>query len=296
MTRRRPFVTWSPNLRIAGSDRATLMTLAVVAGVLAGFGAVAFRWLVEHATLLFTGQQDYAGTTDHPAHPWLPGVGGWFVILVPVIGGLIYGPLVHRFAREARGHGVPEVMYAIQRRGGRIAGKVAAVKAVASAVTIGSGGSVGREGPIVQIGAAMGSTLGRVTRIPGSHLRLLVACGAAGGIAATFNAPIAGVFFALELLLGTFAVGSFAAVVLSSVTASVIARTILGDEAFLVLPEFTVHHLSEYASCTGSRTSRTGCGAVRNGCARPPAACCWAASCTCSRRCTAWAIRCSSPP
>ncbi|WP_200810920.1 chloride channel protein [Demequina sp. NBRC 110057] len=246
MTPPRRLLQWRPTLLIAGSERATMLALAVVAGIMAGFGAVAFRWLVEHATLLFSGQDDYAGTTDHPAHPWLPGLGGWFVVLVPVVGGLIYGPLVHRFAREARGHGVPEVMYAIQRKGGRIAGRVAFVKAIASAVTIGSGGSVGREGPIVQIGSALSSSLGRVTRIPGSQLPLLVACGAAGGIAATFNAPIAGVFFALELLLGSFAVGSFAAVVLASVTASVIARAILGNEAFLVLPELSVHHLAEY--------------------------------------------------
>lgn len=247
MTPPRRLIRLRPTLEIAGSQRATLLTLAVVAGILSGFGAVAFRWLVEHATLLLSGQADYAATTDHPSHPWLPGLDGWFVVLVPAIGGLIYGPLVHRFAREARGHGVPEVMYAIQRKGGRIAGKVAFVKAVASAVTIGSGGSVGREGPIVQIGSALSSTLGRVTGMPGSPLPLLVACGAAGGIAATFNAPIAGVFFALELLLGSFAVGSFAAVVLASVTASIIARSILGNEAFLVLPEFTVHHLGEYA-------------------------------------------------
>ncbi|WP_200808334.1 chloride channel protein [Demequina sp. NBRC 110055] len=247
MTPPRPLVQWRPTLRVAGSDRATLLGLAVVAGVLSGLGAVAFRWLVEHATLAFSGQPDYAATTDHPSHPWVPGLGGWFVILAPVIGGLIYGPLVHRFAREARGHGVPEVMYAIQRKGGRIAGKVAFVKAVASAVTIGSGGSVGREGPIVQIGSALASTLGRMVRVPGAQLPLLVACGAAGGIAATFNAPLAGVFFALELLLGSFAVGSFAAVVIASVTASVIARGILGNEAFLVLPEFSVGHVSEYA-------------------------------------------------
>ena len=83
----RRLVQWRPTLVIAGSERATLLALAVVAGVLAGIGAVAFRWLVEHATLLFSGQADYAATTDHPAHPWLPGLGGWFVIIVPVVVG-----------------------------------------------------------------------------------------------------------------------------------------------------------------------------------------------------------------
>ena len=95
-----------------------------------------------------------------PRTPTCPGSGRWFVVLAPVVAGLLYGPLVHFFAREARGHGVPEVMFAVARRGGRIAPQVAAVKALASALCIGGGGSVGREGPIVQIGSALGSTLG----------------------------------------------------------------------------------------------------------------------------------------
>jgi CIC family chloride channel protein len=230
---------------------APLIVAAVVVGAGAGLAAVVFRWLAQTATLIFTGTTDYSATTGHPANPWAPWLGGAFVILAPAIGGLIYGPLVHRFAREARGHGVPEVMYAVARRGGRIPGRVAVVKALASAITIGSGGSVGREGPIVQIGSALGSTLGRITRMSESQLRTLVACGAAGGIAATFNAPIAGVFFALELILRDFATRSFAAVMLSSITASVVGRAILGDHPFLVLPAFRVSQPSEYLLFAG---------------------------------------------
>lgn len=232
--------------RRALAGPAPLIAAAIVVGAGAGLAAVAFRWLVSSATLIFTGTTDYSATTGHPANPWVPWLGGAFVILAPAIGGLVYGPLVHRFAREARGHGVPEVMYAVARRGGHIPGRVAVVKALASAITIGSGGSVGREGPIVQIGSALGSTLGRITRMSESQLRTLVACGAAGGIAATFNAPIAGVFFALELILRDFATRSFAAVMLSSITASVIGRAILGDHPFLTLPAFTVSQPSEY--------------------------------------------------
>lgn len=230
---------------------APLIAAALVVGAGAGLAAVVFRWLVQTATLIFTGTTDYAATTGHPANPWVPWLGGAFVILAPAVGGLIYGPLVNRFAREARGHGVPEVMYAVARRGGHIPGRVAVVKALASAITIGSGGSVGREGPIVQIGSALGSTLGRITRMPESQLRTLVACGAAGGIAATFNAPIAGVFFALELILRDFATRSFAAVMLSSIMASVVGRSILGDHPFLALPSFTVSHPSEYLLFAG---------------------------------------------
>ncbi|NEN04697.1 chloride channel protein [Diaminobutyricibacter tongyongensis] len=242
---------WSIALRRAGDKAGVgsvqLVGAAIIIGAGAGFAAVGFRWLVSMATLVFTGTTDYSGTTGHPANPWVPWLGGAFVILAPAVGGLIYGPLVDRFAREARGHGVPEVMYAVAKKGGRIAGKVAIVKAVASAITIGSGGSVGREGPIVQIGSALGSTLGRLARMPDGMIRTLVACGAAGGIAATFNAPIAGVFFALELLLRDFAARSFAAVMLSSITASIVGRAILGDHPFLALPPFSVANPSEFA-------------------------------------------------
>ena len=217
-----------------------LVLLAVLVGLGAGAGAVLFRYLVLWFTELFTGRADYsdAGRVPNPNLPWL---GIYFVLLVPVLGGLIYGPIVDRFAREARGHGVPEVMYAVAERGGRIGRTVPVVKSLASALCIGSGGSVGREGPIVQIGSALGSTLGQALRVPESRLRLLVACGAAGGISATFNAPIAGVFFALELILRDFETESFGVVVLSSVSAAVVGHAAFGSQPFLLLPAFTLH-------------------------------------------------------
>ena len=160
------------------------------------------------------------------------------MLVIPVVGGLLYGPLVYRFAPEARGHGVPEVMLAVHSNEGRIRGRVPVVKSLASALCIGAGGSVGREGPIVQIGSAIGSALGKVSRLSAQELRLLVACGAAGGIAATFNAPIAGVFFALELILRDFQTRSFGLVVLSSVVATAVGRLAFGSGAFLHLPTF----------------------------------------------------------
>ena len=228
------------------SSRYGLLALAVTVGAGAGLGAVAFRWLIEHSTLLFTGRTEYAGL-GRVDHPHLAALGPYFVVLAPVVAGLVYGPLVYRFAREARGHGVPEVMYAVARRGGRIQPRVAVVKALASALCIGGGGSVGREGPIVQIGSALGSTVGSFVRVNESRLRILVACGAAGGIAATFNAPLAGVFFSMELILLDFAAESFGMVVIAAVTASVIGRAALGNEAFLSLPTFTVDHVEQYA-------------------------------------------------
>jgi chloride channel protein, CIC family len=214
-----------------------LTALAILTGIGAGAGAVVFRYLILGFTYLFTGHRDYSAV-GHAPNSLVPGLGIWFVVAAPVIGGLIYGPLVSRFAPEARGHGVPEVMLAVHRSGGRIRAQVPVIKSLASALCIGSGGSVGREGPIVQIGSALGSVLGQLTGASESQLRLLVACGAAGGISATFNTPIAGVFFALELILRNFETQSFGLVVLSSVAADAIGRAAFGNHAFLTLPAF----------------------------------------------------------
>ena len=227
------------------SQRIGLLSLAVLVGVGAGSGAVVFRYMIEGLTRLFTGYRDYAGH-GHVGNPHIPFVGPWFVLFTPVVAGILYGPLVYRFAREARGHGVPEVMVAVARNGGRIRPQVAVVKAIASALCIGGGGSVGREGPIVQIGSALGSSLGGLVKLDERRIKLLVACGAAGGIAATFNAPLAGVFFAMELILRQWAAESFGMVVLSSVTASVIGRSLLGNHPFLTLPTFQVDHVVQY--------------------------------------------------
>ena len=142
-------------------------------------------------------------------------------------------------------------MLAVAKHGGRVRPQVAVVKALASAICIGSGGSVGREGPIVQIGSALGSAVGQLVRVPESRLRLLVACGAAGGVSATFNAPIAGVIFALELILRDFEAESFGVVGSASVVANVIGRAAFGNEAFLILPAFELKSLWEYPLYAG---------------------------------------------
>jgi len=252
--------SWRERLQraVAGGQRG-LMALALLVGAGAGLGAVAFRYMILGFTYLFTGHNDYSAV-GHASNPLVPGLGIWFVVLVPVIGGLIYGPLVSRFAPEARGHGVPEVMYAVNRLGGRMRPQVPVVKSLASAVCIGAGGSVGREGPIVQIGSALGSVTGQLLRLPESQLRLLVACGAAGGISATFNAPIAGVFFALELILRNFETRSFGLVVLSSVTADAIGRAAFGSHPFLSLPGFTFSSPLELLLYAGLGVLATGVG------------------------------------
>jgi CIC family chloride channel protein len=213
-----------------------LLLTALAVGVGAGLGAIAFRWLIDLVT--------YVSFT------WLPRVlsslGGTYLVIAPATGGLLVGWLTYRYAREAKGHGVPEVMAAVALRGGRIRPRVAVIKALASSICIGSGGSVGREGPIVQIGSALGSSLGQLLRLGDDRIRSLVACGAAGGIAATFNAPIAGAMFALEVILGEFGVGNFAPVVVASVTANVIGGLYFGNVGAFAVPSYAIRSLWEF--------------------------------------------------
>lgn len=204
------------------------MLLAAFVGVIAGLGAVLFRQLID----MFHHVGFEGGKSA------LSALGEYYIVLIPAAGGLIVGPLVYFFAREAKGHGVPEVMIAVAKNGGRIRARVAAVKILASAITIGTGGSVGREGPIVQIGATFGSVIAQRLGLPREWVRTLVACGAAGGISATFNAPIAGVFFALEVILGSFTTRYFAVVVVSSVVAAVVSHSFFPDVANLPVPQY----------------------------------------------------------
>ncbi|HMR64698.1 MAG TPA: chloride channel protein, partial [Anaerolineae bacterium] len=167
-------------------------------------------------------------------------LGRAWIVLVPVLGSLITGPLIVYWAMEAKGHGVPEVMQAIILRKGRIRPRVALVKSVTAAICIGSGGSAGREGPIVQVGAALGSTAAQLLRLGPERTITLVACGAAAGIAATFNAPIAGVIFAMEVILGEFTTHYFGMVVISAVTASIVSRQLLGDNPAFIVPAYNL--------------------------------------------------------
>jgi len=228
-------------------SRGGLFAIALVAGAGSGLGAVAFRDLIYFFTWLATGHAQFGqqGRVGSAHFPWL-GLG--FFIVIPVVGGLVYGPLIYRYAREARGHGVPEVMVAVAGSGGRIRPQVSVVKAVASALCIGAGGSVGREGPIVQIGSALASSLGQQVRMPENRLRILVACGAAGGIAATFNAPITGVFFGVEIILQAFSIEGIFTVMLSAMVADLVSRQFLGSAPFLsgFPPGIALHHARNY--------------------------------------------------
>ncbi len=189
--------------------------------------------------------------TEH----WTEGLQGdwslWMLPVIPMIGALFTGVLVYRFAREAGGHGVPQVLDAIVRKGGKIPARIGLVKVIASICTVGTGGSAGAEGPIVQIGAVTGSVIARKIGVPRRHIGTLVGCGAAAGISSIFNAPIAGVFFALEILLRDFSLKTFTPIVIASVFATAMTQVLLGDNNAIFATElpnyvFSVLELPSY--------------------------------------------------
>ena len=210
--------------------------ISIIVGFVAGLGAVLFRGLIAVLhNIFFLGQFSfsYNANIHTPSSPW----GAW-IIVVPIIGALIVAFLVKTFAPEAKGHGVPEVMEAVYFKEGIIRPVVAVIKAIASALSIGTGGSVGREGPIVQIGSSFGSTLGQILRLPARQRITLVAAGAGGGIAATFNTPIGGILFAAELLLPEISAWTLIPVAISTATATYLGRLLLGANPSFVIPSF----------------------------------------------------------
>jgi chloride channel protein, CIC family len=211
-----------------------LSLLALVVGIITGIGAVIFRGLIGLVhNVFFLGRFSFAYDSSifTPFNPWGPAV-----ILVPVIGGIAVTWIVSNFAPEAKGHGVPEVMDAIYYKQGIIRPVVAVVKSIASAIAIGTGAAVGREGPIIQIGSALGSTLGQIIRMQPGQRITLVAAGAGAGIAATFNTPIGGVLFATELMLPEISVNTFLPVAVATGTATFIGRLFFGDQPAFIVP------------------------------------------------------------
>jgi len=212
-----------------------LCGLALIVGVMTGCGAVALRALIGFFHNAF-----YNGTfsiwydanvSEGPSH-----FGVW-VLLSPIIGGLVVVFLVQRFAPEAKGHGVPEVMDAVFYKHGNIRGQVAIIKSLASALSIGSGAAVGREGPIIQIGAALGSAFSQAIKLSTSQKITLLAAGAGAGIAATFNTPLGGVLFALEILLPEVSNRTFLPVVVATGAATTIGRILIGPAPAFVVPD-----------------------------------------------------------
>jgi CIC family chloride channel protein len=211
--------------RLAIPEPVLLIGLAAVVGIVGGLGAVVFRLMITAA------RTGFLALVHGLLH--LPPAGN---LIMPVLGLLLVGVISTHFAREVKGHGVPQILEALALRGGRIRPRVGLFGILAPAITIGSGGSVGREGPIALIGAAFGSALGQVFRLPDRYLMLLVGCGAAAGIGATFNAPIAGALFGMEVVLGSYAMGTLVPCFVASVVGVTVFHVILGNQLALPVP------------------------------------------------------------
>lgn len=207
-------------------DTLTLVASAIVVGILTGLSAVLFIWLLDNITLLTLQVRQVLGSVTG-------------LLLMMGLAGILVGWLVFKWVPEVAGGGIPEVMRDVALRNGRIRPRVAPFKIIASAITIGSGGSAGREGPIVLTGASFGSAVGQLLHFPADRLRTMAACGSAAGIAALFNAPIAGSIFALEVVLGKFTVRYFGMVVVSAVAASIVGQAFLGDDPAFVVPSYS---------------------------------------------------------
>ena len=209
-----------------------LIVLAFLVGIVGGLITIAFRLMINFIIdATFSGKIQFMFDSNAYIPPSVWGIG---IIFVPVLGGLLVSWLTENFAPEAKGHGVPEVLYAIHYKEGIIRPIVAIIKALASAISIGTGGSVGREGPIIQIGAAFGATLGQIIAMKTNQRIILIAAGAAAGIAATFSAPLAGVTFAIELILVSIDALSICLVTVAVVTATIIAYFFAGDAPLFI--------------------------------------------------------------
>lgn len=216
------------------TEHSRLLVLAGIVGVFGAIGSLIFVLMLEALTRLLRADT---------AEAWLPNP--WIFPLIPAGGALVAGVLITRWAAEAKGHGVPEVIKAVALNDGRMRPQAAFIKVIASALTIGSGGSAGQEGPMVQIGSTIGSTLSQWMKLSPNRTRILVSCGAAAGISATFNAPFAGVLFALEVILGEFRLESFSPVVIASVLSNLIWHEVRGAEPVFHIPAYSMVSLFE---------------------------------------------------
>ncbi len=215
------------------------LLLAIVTGILAGFGGILFYkmiQLVEH--LMFYSPAGFFGLSN------LINLRGWerFVIIpiIPAIGGLVVGWITIKLAPDASGEGVPMVIENVAKKGGILNPFLAVTKLVTSAISIGSGGAGGREGPVIAIGGAIGSTVGQVFRLNEEQMKSLVGCGAAAGLAAVFNAPIGGALFAMEVVIGSLNMQTFSPIIISSVFGTFVSRSILGNKPVFVIPTFSL--------------------------------------------------------
>lgn len=216
------------------SDQMVLALLAAVTGIVVAYAAIAFRLAIDGVQWLGFGFVGELVVTNAGALAW------WHILLVPTVGGLAVGLFLHFFTANGRSSGVPQVIEAMALRNGRMSIKDGLIAAVANFTSLGVGASAGREGPMVHLGASIVGQFSHWLKLSPQMARTLLGCGVAAAVAASFNAPIAGVFFALEVIIGHYALSAFAPVVVASVTGTVISRIHLGAAPAFILPELTV--------------------------------------------------------
>jgi len=217
--------------RLGSNDQVILSVLAVIIGAAAGGAAILFRLGIDVVQRLFFGFGGEQLASIAEGLPW------WQVVLAPTVGGLVVGLLVFYGMPGRRPHGVPEVIEAAALHGGRLSLTAGLKAAVISALSIGCGASVGREGPVVHLGASLGAWAAKRLHLGRRMSRTLLGCGVAAAVAASFNAPIAGTFFALEVVIGHYALSAFAPIVIASVTGTVVSRMHYGDYPAFIMPQ-----------------------------------------------------------
>lgn len=220
--------------RVIEDDQLLLVLIAVGIGALGALGVIAFRGLITVIQMVALGFDSPRVLEYARDLPW------WRILLAPTLGGLAIGLFVRYVVPGGRSQGVPDVMEAAALRGGRLSLRTTALGAVANAASIGVGGSVGREGAVIHLGATFGSWIGQRMRLPPAMIRTALGCGVASAVAASFNAPIAGVFFALEVVIGTYAISTFAPLVVASVIGTIISRLYYGDFPSFILPQYQI--------------------------------------------------------
>lgn len=215
---------------LQNQDSLYLGILSLIVGILAGYGALFLRFGIEWVAQLWTGERSWSEALH--ATPW------YLFIIAPVTGGLLVGWINSRWMPQGQARVVPGVLESLSERGGRIPAKKMAGEFVGNIISVGSGASMGREAPTIALGAALASILGNNLGLSEKQVRTMIGCGVAAGIAASFNAPIAGVLFALEVILADYAIATFSPIVLSAVVATVITRYELGNFPVFTIPEF----------------------------------------------------------
>ncbi|MCF8466120.1 MAG: chloride channel protein [Sneathiella sp.] len=230
----------NPILTATSSTPVKLMACAIAIGLLAGYGAVGFRIAISEIQLLFYGFGSNDVVSKASELPW------WQILAAPVVGGLIIGLFWKFIMPGQRAQGVADVMEAVIVNRGKMKLLSGLGAFFVSALTLGSGGSSGREGPVVHFCALIASQLGQRLRLPSKYYLTLIACGVSSGVAASFNAPIAGMFFALEVVVGSLATQAFAPIVIASVIGTVISRVYVGDFPAFVIPHYQIVSLWEF--------------------------------------------------